>query len=82
MDCKAHYNMLKRIQAKHGQNSSEKDCKTIKDKVIEELIIKSKQARHSILLLSSAPEKMKKDDFEIVVFSDENDEKDNEMENN
>ncbi|KJF59922.1 uncharacterized protein CIMG_12577 [Coccidioides immitis RS] len=30
----------------------------------------------------SAPEKMKKDDFEIVVFSDENDEKNNEMENN
>ncbi|KJF61218.1 uncharacterized protein CIMG_13509 [Coccidioides immitis RS] len=30
----------------------------------------------------SAPEKVEEDDFEVVVFSDKNDEEDNEVENN
>ncbi|EFW13386.1 conserved hypothetical protein [Coccidioides posadasii str. Silveira] len=126
--------MLKRIQAKHEQNSSKKNCKMIKDKAIKELMIKqfakskskkyhkhqlmvkTSQIQHSIAAYretqfcqmivrleikimihdhdylaaslsednnsSSASEKMKKEDFEIVMFSDENDKENNKTENN
>ncbi|EAS35384.3 uncharacterized protein CIMG_12845 [Coccidioides immitis RS] len=68
------------------QNSSKKNCKTIEDKAIKELMIKTSQVQHPIANLSEdnnsspASEKIKKDDFEVVVFSDENDEKNNETE--
>ncbi|EAS27332.2 uncharacterized protein CIMG_13514 [Coccidioides immitis RS] len=118
-DHKTCHNMLKRIQVKHEwQNSSKKNHKIIKDKVIEELMakqfaktrLKTKFMAHGYNYLavvgvlregvkkkirrflsqlqslsednnsSSVPEKIEKDDFEIVVFSDENDEKNNKAE--